>query len=315
MGLGREIPQAGLKFEMISADKRDVSQTILNRLSYREMAVRGLDQLPPFSPVLNHLMSSLADEDVSFAQLATVIERDSVLSGNVLRLVNSALYGRRGTISSVRAAVSILGISRLRNYLLGLSVSRLFARLKPPPSFDMARFNNHSAAVAILADQMVQKVNSSYPEGAFAAGLLHDLGRLMVAITLPNEYHQISLLHMESGKRLEECELDVLETTHSELSAAALHRWGLPTPIQKAVLYHHNSELDPASGQGSLIALSAVVQAADEIADAVGHSLDELDTKKAPMIGDSFASLRLESSAEPILKTLESELQAVRATD
>ena len=292
-----------------------MSQTILNRLSYKEAAIRGLDQLPPFSPVLNHLMSSLADEDVSFAQLAGVIERDSVLSGNVLRLVNSALYGRRGTVSSVRAAVSILGINRLRNYLLGLTVSRLFARLKPPPSFDMGRFNNHSAAVAILADQMVQKIDSAYPEGAFAAGLLHDLGRLMVAMALPNEYQQISMLNMDGVRRLEDCEFEVIETTHSELSAAALHRWGLPTPIQKAVLYHHNSALDPAANQGGLIALSAVVEAADEIADSLGHSLDELDTKKAPMMGESFGRLGLEPSAESILKALESELQAVRATD
>lgn len=300
---------------MFAADKRDVSQTILNRLSYREAALRGLDQLPAFSPVLNHLMSSLADEDVSFAQLAGVIERDSVLSGNVLRLVNSALYGRRGTVSSVRAAVSILGISRLRNYLLGLSVTRLFARLKPPASFDMARFNNHSTAVAILADQIVQKADSSYPEGAFAAGLLHDLGRLMVAITLPAEYHQISLVRLETGRPLEECEQEVLETTHSELSAAALHRWGLPTPIQKAVLYHHRASLDPAASQSGALPLSLVIEAADAIADAAGHSLDELDSNTAPMVGDSFARLHLEPSAEAILKNLEAELQAVRATD
>lgn len=303
-----------VKLAVVPADSKDVSPTILNRLSYREAALRGLDQLPAFSPVLNHLMSTLADEDVSFAQLATVIERDSVLSGNVLRLVNSALYGRRGTISSVRAAVSILGISRLRNFLLGLSVTRLFSRVKPPQAFDMERFNTHSTAVAILADQLVQKTETSYPEGAFAAGLLHDLGRLMLAMTLPQEYAQIMELRGETGKPVEECEHEVIETTHAELSAAALQRWGLPTPIQKAVLYHHRSALDPAAGQSGVLTLSAVVENADLIADSMGHWLDEADAKQAPMVGECFARLRVERSAEAILSNLEAELQAVRAT-
>jgi hypothetical protein len=131
--------------------------------------MKSLDQLPPFSPVVNSLMASLADEDVSFAHLASVIERDSVLAGNVLRLVNSALYGRRGTISSVRAAVSILGLTKLRNYVLGLSVARIWAKAKTPPSWDMERFNLHGTAVAVLADLIVQKGPFDYPEGAFAA--------------------------------------------------------------------------------------------------------------------------------------------------
>lgn len=291
-----------------------MSPTILNRLSYREVALRGLDQLPAFSPVLNHLMSTLAEEDVSFAQLASVIERDSVLSGNVLRLVNSALYGRRGTVSSVRAAVSILGISRLRNFLLGLSVSKLFARVKPPQAFDMERFNNHSTAVAILADQLVQKVEASYPEGAFAAGLLHDLGRLMLAMTLPQEHAQIMELRRETGRPIEECELELIETTHAELSAAALQRWGLPTPIHKAVLYHHRAELDPGAAQTGVFTLSAVIENADLIADAMGHWLEETDSRLAPMVGECFARLRVEPSAQAILTNLETELQAVRAT-
>jgi HD-like signal output (HDOD) protein len=264
--------------------------------------------------VLNHLMSSLADEDVSFAQLASVIERDSVLSGNVLRLVNSALYGRRGTVSSVRAAVSILGLGRLRNFLLGLSVSRLFARVKPPTGFDMARFNTHSTAVAILADQFVQKANTSYPEGAFAAGLLHDLGRLMIALTLPNEYSQTSAVRAESGRPLEECEQEVLDVTHSELSAAALQRWGLPTPIQKAVLYHHRSKLDPSTGQSNAFPLSAILETADLVADAMDYSVEEIDTRVAPIVGECFDRLQLGSGAEAILNALEAELQAVRAT-
>ncbi len=162
-----------------------MSTSALHKVSYKTLALRSLDQLPPFSPILNRLMASLADEEVSFADIAALIERDTVLSANVLKLVNSALYGRRGTVSSVRAAVSILGLNKLRNAVLGLSVSRIWNRMKTPASWDMGRFNQHSAAVAVLADILVQQVEVEYPEGAFAAGLLHDLGRLIIATSLP----------------------------------------------------------------------------------------------------------------------------------
>ena len=93
-----------------------------------------------------------------------------MLSGNVLRLVNSALYGRRGTVSSVRAAVPMLGINKLRNYVLGISVARLWAKVKTPASWSMKRFNDHSVAVAVMADLLVQRIDVEYPEGAFIAG-------------------------------------------------------------------------------------------------------------------------------------------------
>ncbi|HXN47660.1 MAG TPA: HDOD domain-containing protein, partial [Bryobacteraceae bacterium] len=86
--------------------------------------ILGLDRLPPCSPILSKLLATIAREDVSFAQVATLIESDTVLAGNVLKVVNSALYGFRGTVNSVRHAVAILGVDRLRNLSLGFSVAR-----------------------------------------------------------------------------------------------------------------------------------------------------------------------------------------------
>jgi HD-like signal output (HDOD) protein len=88
----------------------------------QEKALGQLGKLPPFSPVLSKLMASLADEDVSFSEIAGWIEKDTVLAGNMLRLVNSALYGLRGTVNSVRHAVSLLGLSRIRNTAMSISL-------------------------------------------------------------------------------------------------------------------------------------------------------------------------------------------------
>src|SRR5258707_12393687 len=119
----------------------------------RERALATLRQLPPFSPILNRLIASLANEDVSFAKVADLIEKDTVLAGNILRLVNSALYGLRGTVNSIRHAIALLGLAKLRNATLIMSVARMWSQVKCPPGWSMNRFNLHSFAVAILADR------------------------------------------------------------------------------------------------------------------------------------------------------------------
>ncbi len=221
-------------------------------------ALRALGNLPPFSPILNKLMATLAGEDVSFSRLGDLIEKDTVVAGNLLRLVNSALYGRRGTVNSVRHAVSILGIDKVRNAVLGMSLTRMWNKVSVPKSFSIAGFDLHSAAVAILSDQLAQRVSIEYPEGAFVGGLLHDLGRLLIAAGLPEHYVAIEGLSSER---------DILGFTHAELSAEALAAWNIPRAIQIAVQDHHDAE----PGE-----LSSVIAAANNYVNSIGVSITEI---------------------------------------
>src|SRR6266576_4876164 len=118
--------------------------------STRHRIMGELDKLPPFSPVLTRLLSTLSDDDVSFGELAGIIETDAVLAGNLLRVVNSPLYGRIATINSVRHAVAILGSVKIRNLVLVLSVSRRWAGATVPGQWNARQFNAHSLAVAVL---------------------------------------------------------------------------------------------------------------------------------------------------------------------
>ncbi len=291
----------------------DVSPSILHRVSYRDLALKSLDQLPPFSPVLNHLVANLADEDVSFAKLAGVIERDSVLSGNVLRLVNSALYGRRGTVSSVGAALSILGIAKLRNYLLGLSVSKLWAKVNTPDGWSTSRFNDHAVAVGLMADLIAQKKSVDYPEGAFVGGLLHDLGRLLIATALPDEHQRLNQMRLSTGRPLFDCEQELLEVSHAELSAAALSRWNLPAPIQKAVLYHHSWKLDPIRSTSGTKPLSAVIWAANEVANGSGFPIGDADATSDSSVLSALQEIGLDDQASALLEQLKTEFEAMKA--
>src|SRR5947208_11187627 len=111
----------------------------------------ALDKLPPFSPVLTRLLATLADEDVGFGELAGIIETDAVLAGNLLRVVNSPLYGRIATINSVRHAVAIMGTNKSRNLVLGMSVARRWAGARVPGRWNSKQFNVHSLAGAVAA--------------------------------------------------------------------------------------------------------------------------------------------------------------------
>jgi len=262
----------------------------------RRKALRALGELPPFSATLNRLMASLAGEDVSFSQLGDLIEKDTVVAGNVLHLVNSALYARRGSINSVRHALSILGLAKIRNAVLGMSLTRMWSKVPVPASWSMARFNLHSAATALLSDQLAQRLAVDYPEGAFVAGLMHDLGRLLIAMTLTPQHEQIYKLQRTTGASLLDCEREVLGFTHAMLSTDALAVWNIPEPIRDAALHHHD-HLDQ-------ISLSRVVEAADHYVDSTGLAVCEADSADSQGIGtlglneDTAAAILREFRAE-----------------
>ena len=239
-----------------------------DKLSQR--ALSALGKLPPFSPILNKLLASLAGEDVSFAKLGDLIEKDTVVAGNIMHLVNSALYARRATITSVRHALALLGMDKVRNTLLGMSISRMWGQVKTPPTWSMARFNRHSAAVAVLSDQIASRVMADCAEGAFVAGLLHDLGRLLIALGLPDEFASLMKLHEHSDKSWTDCERQLLGFTHAELSAKALIIWKFPEQVQIAVRDHHHP---PPFQQGGTVPLSAIVDAANQYVNSTGDSI------------------------------------------
>ena len=193
-----------------------------------------------------------------------MIEKDTVVAGNVLHLVNSALYARSSRINSVRHAISVLGVNKLRNAVLGMSVARMWKSVTMPQGWSTARFNAHSAGTAILSDLLVQHLDVEYPEGAFIGGLVHDIGHLLLAWSLPKEYEEVRARNM-AGTSWGECEREVLGFTHAELSGEALIVWKFPEQIVEAVRLHHT----PCEG----LSLGKVIGAADHYIRSIGLSI------------------------------------------
>jgi putative nucleotidyltransferase with HDIG domain len=278
-------------------------------ISARDRVLGSLDKLPPFSPVLTRLLATLADEDVSFGSLAGIIETDAVLAGNLLRVVNSALYGRASTINSVRHAVSIMGTVKVRNLVLGLSVSRRWASASMPRHWNAKQFNIHSLAVAVLSDLVALETPVPYPEGAFTAGLLHDVGKLLIAVAMPDRFENMVDLYKAGGDSMEDCELEVTGVTHAEVSGAILEKWKLPKQIQEAVAYHHS----PAQADKDKLHLAHVVEAADHYLNANGLGMPWYRRHPVTAFDNSHQTFGLEDCIHKVEEPFKAEFEAVRA--
>ncbi|MCC7234820.1 MAG: HDOD domain-containing protein [Bryobacterales bacterium] len=270
-------------------------------------AIGQLGKLPPFSPVLTKLMASLADEDVSFNEIATTIEKDTVLAGNVLRLVNSALYGLRGTVNSVRHAVSLLGLSRIRNTAMSISLGQLYTKLNAHPKWSHRQFNLRSISEATMADQLAQHIDADYPEGGFAAGLLHHLGLLLAAIAIQAEFDQVRLGYTDGTRSLEECELMYWGFAHTELTGSILREWNLPTPIQTAV----RTDL-PIPSDVTPVPLSRLVLASARLANRLSIPIQPWMRPAEGLPTEIFEEMGLQEKAPMILERFHAEFEAIR---
>ena len=288
------------------------------QILYRQKLQRVLNNLPPFSPILNRLLGSLAKEDVRFSDLAGLIEKDTVLSGHVLRLVNSAAMARRSRINSISHAVSVLGLVRLRNFLLSLSIARLWQSTKTNPPWSMAQFNLHGAAVALMSDILAQNTHCQYPEGAFLAGLLHDYGKLLIAAALPDQFNQIMKIFQEGQVTLIDCERELIGFTHPELSAMTMKAWNLPEEIVRGVEYHHqpDEEEKVLSEATNGMLLGKIVFTADAVVRNLG--LHVITIPGQPEASREIALSTLEalgfaSTATKILEEFEVEFEAIKS--
>lgn len=276
-----------------------------------DKAFAALGKLPPFSPVLNRVLASLNQDNSTYAQLGELIEKDTVLAASILQLANSALYARSGTSTSVRHAAARLGMSKLTNAILGMSIARMWNQGQMPSAWSVGRFNVHSVATGLLSDQIAQRRAVTYPEGAFVAGLLHDIGGLLIVRSLPEEYTRVAECSASTGRPAVECEQDILGFTHAELSARALAKWNLPEPIQTAVLYHHNPQADPSELKPGEVPLSAVVDAANRYVNSIGISTLPVTPSET---GDTEALLAVgidETAQARLLPEFRAEYQAM----
>lgn len=198
----------------------------------------GIRDLPTLPTSYFKISKLLQDVNTPSQEVCRVLESDQAIASKVLRLVNSSFFGFSRRVTQMSQAVRLLGYTTIRNAVLAISVFDSFPS-KTSKAFDRRAFWLHTIASAILARQLARRLKIGQEEDAFVAGILHDVGRLVLDQCLPEPFGKIVTFVQVNNVSMLEAERQVLGATHSEIGEYLLDKWRLPTALVEAVALHH----------------------------------------------------------------------------
>jgi putative nucleotidyltransferase with HDIG domain len=194
--------------------------------------------LPTF-PIIAQKILTLRNDDENLAEkLGSIISNDQSLSVKVLTLANSAYYGHRAQIGTIQKAVVVIGTSMLRQFSLGVLVSKGLGR----GTRERENFWRHSLMAANAASSIAKRCLTPDTEICFMGGLLHDIGKLVLDTNLPAEYKQVEVLVKNEKCTLIEAERRIFDTDHTEVGAWMAERLQLPSELVQSIGFHHSLE-------------------------------------------------------------------------
>jgi two-component system cell cycle response regulator len=200
-------------------------------------STRDLLTLPQ---VLKEVLRVVDKKDSSVSDIGKIIIQDVALTAKILRMANSAFYGRMYEISTVNQAIVILGLRAVKALALSTSIFDIVNNKNLKPVFDQKLFWRHSLEVAVCSRMIAEEINYQPAEEAFVAGLLHDLGLIFLGNQFPKEYEQI-WKRIAQGEDICKLEQEVLGTNHSAVGRYIAENWNLPNNIKIALANHHNT--------------------------------------------------------------------------
>lgn len=252
-----------------------------SRLDRAEMAtvVASLQSLPAMPIAVTRLAALLAEGDASPDDVERVVQLDAALTAKLLALANSPHWGARAEIRSVRHAAALLGGQRIFEALVVASMSNLLPSRLPGYDMDSGSLWMHFVSTAVIAEELARAVAPAELPSVFAAGLLHDVGKLAVAAVLRARWHEIDARLCDGSRTLVEAEREVLGTTHAELGELLLRSWGLPPVFAEVARHHH----DPLQAPASARQVVGLVHLANVIAHGFGLGSDAAGLARRPV--------------------------------
>jgi len=212
-------------------------ESVLGDRVLRE-TIGEVGELPMLPRTYSELTKALAEPEVDLVRVAEIVEQDSAIAAKVLHLVNSSFFGVRKEISNLRQATSFLGVNTIRDLVLSFEVFREFGGKSPLKGFSVQQEQGHSLLCARISKRLLQDKKAA--EQAFIAGMLHDLGKLVLATRLPERIERVTDAGGGSERSSHLVEEEVFGVSHAEIGAYLLGLWGMPYPIVEAVANHHH---------------------------------------------------------------------------
>ncbi len=224
----------------------------------------GDDQLATLPEVFYKLNAAIEDPDCTFDEIGEIISVDPGLTVRLLRIVNSAFYGFSTQVETVTHALTIIGTDQLTQLVLATSVMNQFKDI-PADLLDMESFWQHSIAAGLAARTLAALSGEYNVERFFVAGLLHDIGRLILCVRAPEKTGEILKAGAQSERPLYVLEQEILGFDHAEVGGRLLLSWNLPERLAESIKWHHQ----PSKARNH-IEEAAVVN----LADGISYSME-----------------------------------------
>ncbi len=252
------VPEAADAATLLSTIKRSACiQDWMGNEAIKKL-VSQIRKLPAQPKLHTEVTNELKSENGSMDVVGRLISHEPVMSAKILQVVNSAFFGLTREVSDPTECVMVLGAERIKALILLAGVFSQYAASKCP-GFAPEPVWGHSIQVGAFARAiaLAETKNARTAEAAFTAGLLHDIGKLILAGNLPEMYDTVQKLKVSKNITAREAEMEILGTSHAELGACLLATWGLPLPILEAIAWHHEPGRSDEKGFSLLAAVHA----------------------------------------------------------
>lgn len=265
-----------------------------------DMVMGKIHRLPSLPTVVMDLLASMTQEEIDIDILSKKIATDQVLTAKTLKVANSTFYGMPRQVATVNEAIAVLGFHTIRN-LVTTTAMMNGIQADTHRGFDVLHFWRHSIATAVCANAVATEIGQQKSQ-AYTAGLLHDIGRLVLATQFPMEYDQAMDYRSTHDCSVMEAETVSMGLDHAAVGEALAQHWRFPPAMQQAIAQHHL----PAT----ISPLGLIVHMADAIAHALDLSGNE-DDLVPPLDIVAFTALALSDSALlRVFKVCEKDFEA-----
>lgn len=218
----------------------------MNKRSQVLEAIEKLDSLPMSSTQLVRL---LGNPEADIDEVTRCVERDPAIAANVLRVCNSALYAGKASVGSVHDAIVRLGTHLVMQLALTQGLKPIVSGALPGYQLAPGSFWRYSVAVATCSEILARMLSIKAPAETFTAGLLHDIGKLVLGLSVQEDLGEIADLVQSQHLTFEEAERRVVGIDHAEAGALLLEYWGLPESLCMVARCHHEPEMAPSVSQ------------------------------------------------------------------
>lgn len=260
-----------------------------------ESVIENLDQLPSLPDVVSKIINMVNDPNVDFKNVASEISKDQAITANILKLCNSAYFSKGKEISSIDRAIVILGIREVKDLVVLATTKAVLNKMII--GYDLARGElwKHGVAVAMVAKKIaLMKKRKDIADEAFTGGIIHDVGKTVLALYVQNVFQDILGTVEEKGITFQEAEKETMGFDHQEIGERVLEKWQFPPILKSIVRYHHEPDQAPKEHMAAvsivhvantLCLMAGIGIGADglfhelkpEAIDAAGLSEDELE--------------------------------------